>query len=316
MTIKQRRPKHQPGKGGGNQKPVGGGGHPKPVGGGGGGGGGALFTDVNALPTVSSAVASEIKAAAMAVSAAHVLSQALTASLKFVATPGTERWPVKTGTDADTALVGNNIINGKNLGVGIVDTTVDELIGFPRAAPYADPGTLGPQSNRMQPVETTVWRIEVTITSVKQESDGDFHLVVIGPSGAHMIAEVPMPTTQFLGNSPWIDNIRVTRQMVDQKFVQQLSPANFVEMGNTLVPRASVSPEVQAMRVPRAAQLPSSFVAPAEGQVATIPTFKTQVTPTRARITGVGFFDKVHGQTGVALTNAIEIHPVLKIEWL
>jgi hypothetical protein len=30
----------------------------------------------------------------------------------------------------------------------------------------------------------------------------------------------------------------------------------------------------------------------------------------------VGFFDKVHGQTGVALTNAIELHPVLKIEWL
>ena len=37
---------------------------------------------------------------------------------------------------------------------------------------------------------------------------------------------------------------------------------------------------------------------------------------TRARITGVGFFDKVHGQTGVAQLNGIELHPVLKVEFL
>lgn len=35
-----------------------------------------------------------------------------------------------------------------------------------------------------------------------------------------------------------------------------------------------------------------------------------------ARITGVGFFDTVHGQTGVSHTNGIELHPVLGIEWL
>jgi hypothetical protein len=36
----------------------------------------------------------------------------------------------------------------------------------------------------------------------------------------------------------------------------------------------------------------------------------------RARITGVGFFDRIHGQDGVAQTNGIELHPVLAIEWL
>jgi hypothetical protein len=35
-----------------------------------------------------------------------------------------------------------------------------------------------------------------------------------------------------------------------------------------------------------------------------------------ARITGVGFFDRVHGQAGVASTNGIELHPVLGVEWL
>jgi hypothetical protein len=33
------------------------------------------------------------------------------------------------------------------------------------------------------------------------------------------------------------------------------------------------------------------------------------------RVTGVGFFDFLHGQTGVA-PNGIELHPVLKIEFV
>jgi hypothetical protein len=40
------------------------------------------------------------------------------------------------------------------------------------------------------------------------------------------------------------------------------------------------------------------------------------VPPTRAQITGVGFFDKIHGQMGVSQLNGIELHPVLKIECL
>jgi hypothetical protein len=30
----------------------------------------------------------------------------------------------------------------------------------------------------------------------------------------------------------------------------------------------------------------------------------------------VGFFDRVHGQTGGSLLNGIELHAVLKIQWL
>lgn len=36
----------------------------------------------------------------------------------------------------------------------------------------------------------------------------------------------------------------------------------------------------------------------------------------RARITGLGFFDIDHGQTGIAKTNAIELHPVIDVEFL
>jgi hypothetical protein len=44
-------------------------------------------------------------------------------------------------------------------------------------------------------------------------------------------------------------------------------------------------------------------------------TFKTKVPATPATVTGVGFFDKVHGQTGVSQSNGIELHPILKIEF-
>jgi hypothetical protein len=42
--------------------------------------------------------------------------------------------------------------------------------------------------------------------------------------------------------------------------------------------------------------------------------FKTQVEPTAAVVTGVGFFDRVHDQMGVA-KNGIELHPILDIKF-
>lgn len=58
-----------------------------------------------------------------------------------------------------------------------------------------------------------------------------------------------------------------------------------------------------------------SFVTPPEESPLAQPLFQTALTPTSARITGIGFFDRAHGQTGAA-PNVIELHPVLKIEWL
>jgi len=58
-----------------------------------------------------------------------------------------------------------------------------------------------------------------------------------------------------------------------------------------------------------------SFVTPPAGSGLTQPLFQSAIPPTRARITGVGFFDRAHGATGAA-PNVIELHPVLKIEWL
>lgn len=236
---------------------------------------------------------------------------------RLVTKPGTERWPVKTGQDDDIALVGKNVIGGKNFGAGVVEATVEELVAMPRTPGMPNPASLNPafQSKRALPVEIVIWRIDATITAIKLEADGDYHLVLQGASGETMIGEIPTPTTDFVGNSPWLENIKAARQAMDDKFVSKLSPADFVPSGpgGMLVPRNSLSEPSKAMAEWK---LPASFLTPPVGLETMMPTFKTQVPATKARITGVGFFDKVHGQMGVSQANGIELHAVLKIEWL
>jgi len=275
------------------------------------------ITDVNQLETVSPDVAAQIKAAC----GVHAGVQAAPPPLAkpaLVTKPGKERWPVKTGQDPDRDAVGKNIINGQNLGAGIVPATVEELISMPRPAGLEDPSVDPPdfQSQRAAPVETTIWSVEGNITVLNQESDGDYHLVFQGASGATLVAEVPTPTQTFIGDCPWMNNIKEARQAVDDKLVHTLNPNDFIlpPGGKKLVPRNSVSGDFP---VPALAsfKMPESFLTPAEGENMQMPTFQTAVKPTPARITGVGFFDRAHGATGAA-PNVFELHPVLKVEWL
>jgi len=281
------------------------------------GAGAGPVTDVNKLSTVGSAVAAKIKAACGVHKGIKDFVQAQVVLPELVTKPGTERWPVKTGQDPDRNAVGKNVIDGQNLGAGIVPATVEELISMPRAAGLevmtADPPAF--QSKRAQPVETTIWRVEGTITVLNQEADGDYHLVVEGPSGATLVAEVPTPTKTFIGDSPWLANIKQARQAVDDKLVHNLNPRDFVlpPGGTKLVPRNSLSGDLPAPEM--AFQLPESFLTPAEGDKVQIPAFQTAVKPTAVRLTGVGFFDRAHGAT-CAAPNVFELHPVLKVEWL
>jgi hypothetical protein len=291
-------------------------------GGGEGGGGGAVgagpITDVNKLQTVSPGVAAKIKSACGVHTGVQAAPQPQGAMPALVTKPGTERWPVKTGQDADRNAVGKNIVNGQNLGPGIVPATVEELISMPRP-PGLQVMTANPpafQSKRSQPVETTIWRVEGTITVLKLEADGDYHLVLEGASGATMVAEVPTPTVAFVGDSPWLQNIREARKAVDDKLVHNLNPQDFVlpPGGRTLVPRNSLSGDLPVPDM-AAFKMPESFLTPAEGKEMQMPAFQTAVKPTAVRITGIGFFDRAHGATGAA-PNVIELHTVLRIEWL
>jgi hypothetical protein len=274
--------------------------------------------DVNKLKTVTPAVAAKIKAACGVHAGVLAAPQPLPALPELVTKPGKERWAVKTGQDPDRDAVGKNIINGQTLGAGIVPVTVEELISMPRPAGLevltADPPQF--QNKRAQPVETTIWRVEGTVTALKLEADGDYHLVLEGASGATMVAEVPTPTKTFVGDSPWLANIKEARQAVDDKLVHNLNPHDFVlPPGATkLVPRSALSGDFP---IPALAnfKLPDSFVTQTDPEALPIPTFQTAVKPTATRITGIGFFDRAHGATGAA-PNVIELHTVLKIEFL
>jgi hypothetical protein len=255
------------------------------------------------MPIVSALLAAQIKTAA-GVGTGPALAEPRQPMLpEQVTKPGVERWSVKTGTDPEVDQVVPRI----------VPTTVEELISIPR------PGDMQPpteefaayEHHRAAPVETTIWMIDVEIIALKQEMDGDYHLVLQGASGETMIGEIPTPRPPFVQNtSPWLTNIQAARKAVDTKLVRNLSHESFVPMRDKWVPRASLTTVPEALP-----QLSESFGS--AGDTAGIgPAFKTRIPPTRARITGVGFFDKVHGQMGVSQFNGIELHPVLKVEWL
>jgi hypothetical protein len=267
---------------------------------------------VNTLPVVSPAVAAKIKAAAGLGTVAPQAAE-LALAAPEADKPGTERWPVKTGTDQDRAKVGKNIINGENLGAGIVETTVTELISLPRPpglqVPTQDPPQF--QSVRDGVTEVTIWRIEAVIIALKHEADGDYHLVLQGPGGETMVGEIPTPTKVFVGDSPWLANIGQARQEIDQKLVKNLSPQAFSLVNGKYMPHGSVTATVVATET---ASPLMRFDTPPEGSGLVQPLFATRINATGARITGVGFFDRAHGQTGAA-PNVIELHPVLKVEW-
>jgi hypothetical protein len=159
---------------------------------------------------------------------------------------GVERWSVKTGTDADAGLIN-------------LQSTTSATIASLGA--LSQPATL-PANNRVQPTETTVFRLQATLVEYKLEADSDYHLVLADSSGHEMIAEIPDPACVGAG-SPLASGISKARSEFDSKY--------------------SVTGS-----------------------------FKTANTP--VTVTGVGFFDFLHGQTGVA-PNGIELHAVLDIQF-
>ena len=159
---------------------------------------------------------------------------------------GVERWPVKTGTDADANLVNLNSITA---------TTVAALSALP--APSSKP-----DNNRVQPTETSVFVLTATLTGYKLEDDSDYHIVLQDSGGETMIVEIPLPACVGPG-SPFLAAITNARSQFNARLTATTS-------------------------------------------------FKTASIPVQIR--GVGFFDSIHGQTGVA-PNGIELHPVLDISF-
>jgi hypothetical protein len=159
---------------------------------------------------------------------------------------GVERWSIKTGTDADEAKIN-------------VQSTTPTTIASMRA--LAKPASL-PSNNRIQPTETTVFRIQATLNQYKLENDSDYHLVISDSNGQTMITEIPDPAC--VGSSSRLrTSIQKARAAFNAKY--------------------TVTTSFQTANVP-------------------------------VTVTGVGFYDFLHGQTGVA-PNGVELHAVLDIQF-
>lgn len=157
--------------------------------------------------------------------------------------PGVERWSVKCGGDSLAPTIS----------LTPTPATIAALGALPR--PAAADGEA-----RVPPVETTVYTIQATVYSYKEEGDGDEHLACRDGNDT-MICEIPRP--DFLPAScPWKAQIGAVREA----FVARFHPGQ---------------------------QFTDAAI--------------------HARITGVGFFDHLHGARG-ATPNAVELHPVIGLE--
>lgn len=170
---------------------------------------------------------------------------ALLASVSLAFACGTERWPVKVGTDKDAAKVA----------LSAEDSTVSKLIEL-----HA-PNNPKARKNSRFPMELKTFRIEGLLTLIKKEKDQDYHIVITDPDDDDVTMIVESPDPSCAKNSLFLDQIKSVRAAIDQKF----------------------------------------------GKI------KGDKTPNiRVTVTGIAFFDPIHGQTGVA-ANGIELHPVLGI---
>jgi hypothetical protein len=158
---------------------------------------------------------------------------------------GVERWPVKVVADQDITSYPQPM-----------ETTIATLSAIPAPAnPDAN------QATRFTPTETTVFSLDATITLIKHEADGDYHMVVSDGAGHTMIVEAPDPACA--GASYAKGYITAVRSAID-----------------------------------------AYFGGPIAGKK---PKLSIPVT-----VTGLGFFDKCHGQEGRA-PSCIELHPLLSI---
>jgi len=155
---------------------------------------------------------------------------------------GTERWSVKTLSDADRDKVQ----------LAPKEVTVGWLISQKRQARL-------PSDRRATPIETQTYKIRALLVGYKLQADQDFHVVIsdVEDSSKTMIVEVPSPECAGACASGHAEEFRSARAVI--------------------------------------AALPEP------------------VPPVIVVVTGVGFFDFSHGQTGAA-PNGVELHPVLKIE--
>jgi len=119
---------------------------------------------------------------------------------------GTERWPVKIGTDDDA---------------GLVDMSMHNVTRIAAMRSWPAPDVL-PQTRRVPPNELKVWVVDATLTAYKVQDDpntgdSDYHLILADDSANTIIAEIPSPSCVDV-RSPFFEAIKDAREKFDATF--------------------------------------------------------------------------------------------------
>jgi hypothetical protein len=265
--------------------------------------------NVDEISAAPPPMAERIRAKARFLAATGPLALAPEAAPLKETKPGKERWAIKTGIDKQAPQVGK-AKGGKGKGkFHFVDTTVEEMVELPRPPDMRPPSKSFKkfEQTRANPVELTIWRLEADVIALKLEDDGDMHIVLRGESGTLMIAETPTARDPFVGaNSPWLGAMDKVRRALNERFGNKVVPMAISAEAEKLMPPGAF---VNAGAMAEAQPLPLADLI-AEGKP-----FAVKIDPIQVRVTGVGFFDRVHGQNGVA-KNGIELHPLLDIKFI
>jgi hypothetical protein len=160
----------------------------------------------------------------------------------------------------------------------LVDTTIAYLGALPTPKPpYPENGRVDSPSG--EAVETTVYVINAMMTKYRGEpGDSDYHIIIEDGAGNTMIVEIPFP-----GDAQFPPPGCLGRCSATSRFNDDIANAR-VEFDDRYAP------------------VPYDH-------------FVVLDDPVPVQVIGVGFFDLIHGQTGVA-PNGIELHPVLDITFL
>jgi hypothetical protein len=152
--------------------------------------------------------------------------------------------------------------------------------------------TLGPLPDNdfeRLPTERNVYVVDGFLVKFKREAgksgDSDYHLVV---------------TDETLTFASGANNPGSTHSVI----AEIVDPNCVMGRNSTVSPPSIFASEMATAKAAIEAQFPDREAGSGWNDAEGIP----------VRVTGVGFFDRPHGQTGRA-TNGIELHPILKIEF-
>lgn len=116
---------------------------------------------------------------------------------------GTERWLVKTLSDADVA----------SINFSPQPTTVTWLASQPAPSPL-------PADSRLAPLEIQAFTVRAQLIAIKEESDRDFHLILADPANPSttMLAEIPSSECSGACSSQYASSFESARTALESRF--------------------------------------------------------------------------------------------------